>query len=144
MSFAPGQFITAQRLNRLQPVTYWAQASAVVVASTALADVPGTSISITVQTNGASAAFWFHGHWYASAASSVGNGSLQAVWDVNSSPTFGVGQPTTVNEKYGAGNTWLTTVSTAGTYTFKLKASTGTLMTMPVYTALMVQITEVA
>lgn len=143
MSFAPGQFITAQRLNRLQPVTYWAQASAVVVASTALADVPGTSISITVQTNGASAAFWFHGHFYGTGVP-ASNGSLQAVWDVNSSPTFGVGQPTVANEKYGAGNTWLTTVSTAGTYTFKLKASTSTNMTMPVYTALMVQITEVA
>lgn len=143
MAFAPGQFITAQRLNRLQPATYWSQASGTTAASSTGVDVAGTPMSITTQTNNATAAMWFFAHSYAGGSAPSSNTSVQAVWDVNSSPTFGVVDFRTANEKGLGGNTWVTTIPTAGTYTFKLKATTPANFTMPAYASLLVQIMEV-
>jgi len=144
MSFSPGQIITAQRLNRLAPATYWAQASGGVAASSSGVDVPGSSMSITVQTNGATANMWFYGHFYAGASAPTTNGAIQAVWDVNSSPTFGVVDIRTANEKFTGANSWSTSIPAAGTYTFKLKVTTPANVTMPTYSSLLVQIQEVA
>lgn len=143
MAFSPGQIITAQRLNRLAPATYWSQASGTVAASSSAVDIPGTSISITVQTNGATANFWFVAHFYAGASAPTALGSFKAMWDVNSSPTFGVFDTRTANEKGPGVNTWSTTIPTAGTYTFKLNATTPANVTIPIYASLMVQIQEV-
>lgn len=144
MSFSPGQIITAQRLNRLQPKTYWAQASGGISASQSGVDVPGTSMSITTETDGATANMWFFGHFYAGGSAPTTNGSIKAIWDVNSSPTFGVVDFRTANEKAVGANSWSTTISTHGTYTFKLNVTTPANMTMPTYTSLLVEILEVA
>jgi hypothetical protein len=144
VSFSPGQFITAQRLNRLQPKTYWAQASAFVSTVTSGNAMAGTSMSITVETNGATANFWFTAAVYSTGAMGA-IASTQGQWDVNSSPTFAVVQLVTANEKASAGNHWSTTIPTAGTYTFSLKYNNpSTFSSLSTYCAIMVQIVEVA
>lgn len=55
MSFAPGQFITAQRLNRLQDASYVAECSGTVAASQTNADIPGMTETFTVEADGAEA-----------------------------------------------------------------------------------------
>lgn len=142
MSFSPGQIITAQRLNRLQSKTYWAQASGA-IAGAGSGDVAGTSQSITVQTNGATASFVWTCAAYASGAM-ASNANTQAVWDSNGSPTYALCQWTANLQKGTAANVWSTTISTAGTYTFKLSYTNVANCSLATYTALMVTITEVA
>jgi hypothetical protein len=142
MSFAPGQFITAQRLNRLQTKSYFSQCSGTVAASGS-GDVPGTAISIPIETNGATATFsWTASTYYLGLPS--GASSTHAVWDVNSSPTFAVNQQQANTDKVTGANFWSTTIPTAGTYTFKLAYSTLTNTNLSIYTAMIVQIDEVA
>lgn len=141
MAFAPGQFLTAQRLNRLQSKSYFSQNSGSI--GTGSGDVGGTPISITVETDGATAAFTWTGSCYASGAMG-GNTNTQAWWDVNASPTFALTQLLTNLEKVTSANVWVTTIPTAGTYTFKLKYTVVANSTLSIYTAMMVVITEVA
>ena len=141
--FLPGQFITATRLNRLQPSTYWAQASASVNSGSGV-DVPGTSMSIVVATAGAAAAFSWSGAVYATAAMTAGNIGLRPFWDVNGAPTYVVAQWMTASEKGSVANFWVTNVTTPGTYVFKLNGSVVANSSFAIYTSLMVQITEIA
>lgn len=149
MSFAPGQFITAQRLNRLQTKWYWSQNSGLQTATATGSDVPGSAMSIVVETNGATATFVWSAAIYA-LASMAANGNTQAFWDVNGSPVFALAQwqnnatPASL-DKGTVSNNWVTTIPTAGTYTFKLKYTivSGASNLSP-YTALTVGITEVA
>jgi hypothetical protein len=145
MAFSPGQFITAQRLNRLQPKTYWSQASGAVTggAGTA-ADIAGTPISITVETNGATAAMDWSVAVYATGAMGTGACVVRAFWDVNGAPTFALYDAQATNYRSTVSANWSTSIGTAGTYTFKLNGSVFTNSTLQIYTTLKVVITEVA
>jgi hypothetical protein len=143
MAFAPGQFITAQRLNRLQPKTYWAAASAVLPASSALVDITGTSIPITIETDGATVAFTWSCSVYASGAM-ASSASARPFIGADGSPVFALGQWNVNTEKGSVANVWSTTVATAGAYTAKLVGSTPSNATLSTYTSLMVVVTEVA
>lgn len=143
MSFAPGQFITAQRLNRLQPKNYFSQCSGTVAASTS-GNVAGTAISIPIETNGAVVNFSWTASVYQTGASTTGPSSTSAKWDTNVSPTFAVVWQQEANARVTAANFWSTTIPTAGTYTFQLAYSTLNVSTLSIYTAMMVQIMEVA
>lgn len=142
MSFSPGQFITAARLNRLQPAHYWAQASSA-IGSVGSGDVAGTSMNITVQTNGATATMIWTAAIYASGLMSA-NANTNAVWDVNLAPTYALAQHSANGDKVTASANWTTTIPTAGTYTFKLKYTNVTNASMQIYTTLLVIINEVA
>ena|ERR1700749_781242 len=142
MAFAPGQFITAQRLNRLQSTTYWAQATGAFSATTETA-IAGTSLSITVQTNGATANFWWSADFRQATAVSTGQAAVRPYWDVNGAPLFAIGRLATVNDQISTANSWSTTIPTAGTYTFQLRGTMFTNTTLNIYTSLMVEIKEV-
>lgn len=143
MAFAPGQFITAQRLNRLQSKTYWAAASAVLPASSSLVDITGTSIPITIETDGATVAISWNASVYASGAMAT-SASARPFFGSDSSPVFALGQWNVNTEKGGVANFWSTTVATAGAYTAKLVGTTPSNATLSTYTSLMVVVTEVA
>jgi hypothetical protein len=143
MAFAPGQFITAQRLNRLQSKTYWSQISGAITTVAAGADVTGTAISIPIETNGATAAFVYSGDLRAG-ASLASNINVEAFWDVNGSPNFALAEWKDASAKGVVCNVWATTVPTAGTYTFKLKYTNVANGSIGIYTSMMVTITEVA
>lgn len=142
MAFAPGQFITAQRLNRLQPKTYWASASGTFPISQSLVDIPGTSMSIVVETAGATVAIDWSVSVYAS-GSMASSASARAWFGTDSSPVYSLFQSTAANEKASVANTWMTTVPTAGTYTAKLVGSTPVNATMSNYGSIKVVVSEV-
>jgi hypothetical protein len=142
MSFAPGQFITAQRLNRLQTKSYFSQASGSTPAGNG--NISGTAINIPVETNGATAAFTYSASCYSVTGAMGSNSNTFAKWDVNTSPNFAVVQQAASTDKVTAANVWSTTISTAGTYTFQLGYNIVANSTMSVYTSMMVQIIEVA
>jgi len=145
MAFSPGQYITAQRLNRLQPKTYWAAASGVTTTTLTNADVAGTSISIPVETNGATAAFtWFTAIYANAGVAMSGAASSRVLWDVNVSSVVAIGFWSGTNERGTPGQTWVTTIGTAGTYTFKMQVTTAANTAIQVFTAMTVVITEVA
>lgn len=144
MSFAPGQFITAQRLNRLQSKTYWAAASSTVAASQTNFDVLGTSIPITIETAGATVAFTWFTAVYNGATSMTTNANGRVFIGSDSSPVFALAEWRTANEKGTVGNCWSTTVPSAGATTAKMQVTTPANATLSVYTSLMVTVTEVA
>ena len=144
MAFAPGQFITAQRLNRLQPKTYWAQASGTFPVSQTTQDIPGTSMSIVVETTGATIACDWSVSVYATGSAATSS-SARAWFGSDSSPVFALSQSTgATGEKASVANSWLTTVPAAGTYTAKLVGTTQSNTTMSNYSSLKVVVTEVA
>lgn len=143
MSFSPGQFLTAQRLNRLQTKTYWCAASGSVAASSTNADVPGATMPITIETNGATVAMNWSSAFYAAGVAPIANANSRAFWDVNGSPHFCLAEFRTASEKVTASQNWMTTITTAGTYTFKIVGTTPANFTISTYTSLMVQVTEV-
>ncbi len=143
MSFLPGQFITAQRLNRLQPKTYHSQASGSVT-GVGSGDMAGTPMSITVETNGATASFTWSAAVYATVGAMAANANTTVAWDVNVSPTFAVAQHSGASDKVVAANVWSTTIPTAGTYTFKMRYVNVANSVLQIYCAMTVVITEVA
>lgn len=142
MAFAPGQFITAQRLNRLQNKIFWAAASAVVPVSQTNVDVTGASIPLTIETDGASVCL----EWSMTAQATAVTGgqvSCRAFLGVDASPVYTVAQFSAATEKGSFYNTWLTTVATAGAYTAKLVATTPAQATLFTYTTIKVTVSEV-
>lgn len=143
MSFSPGQFITAQRINRLQRKSYWAAASGSFT-STSAADIPGCSFSVIVETDGATADFWWTSDGRAGASAPAAVATTQAFWDVNGSPVFNVWSVRTALSQASTASNWSTTITTAGTYTFKLRGTMVANASINVYTSLLVHISEVA
>jgi hypothetical protein len=142
MTFSPGQFITAQRLNRLQSRTYWAQASGTTAASGS-GDVAGASVPLTIETDGATVAF----HWTAAVYATgvmASNANVRAFIGADGSPVYALSEWKTNAEKGTVGNQWATTVATAGAYTAKLTYTTPALGTLSNYTSMMVTVIEVA
>jgi hypothetical protein len=142
MSFLPGQIITAQRLNRLQPKTYWSVASGS-VSTVSSGNLAGTAISITTETDGATAACSWTAGVYATGAM-ASNSSTQAKYDLATAPVFALGQYSANGEKGISANFWSTSIATAGTYTFQLAYSNVANGVVSFYSTLMVVITEVA
>jgi hypothetical protein len=146
MSFSPGQFITAQRLNRLQPKTYWAASSATMGPSVSGVDVTGTSIPITIETAGATVSMVWSGSIYAGATAGgmASNGNVRPFLGADGSPVFALAEWKTASEKGSIGNVWSTTVPSAGSYTAKLVTTLPANSTLVQYTTLWVVVTEVA
>lgn len=142
MSFSPGQIITAQRLNRLQTKNYFSLSSGAIT-SAGSGNVAGTAISITNETDGAGFAVTFSAAVYATGAMAA-NCNTFAKYDLASSSTFALGQWATNGEKGTVANVWSGTIATAGTYTWQLGYTVVANGQLSIYTALMVQIMEVA
>jgi hypothetical protein len=142
MSFSPGQFITAQRINRLQPKSYWAAASGTVPVSSTNADVPGCTMSITVETAGATASFaWSTAFYNTGAATTLS--SSRVLWDVNASPVLALNEDSATTDRGQGAMVWQTLIGTAGTYTFKMQVSTAALTLVQVYSAMTVVIYDI-
>jgi hypothetical protein len=142
MAFAPGQFITAQRLNRLQPKTYWAQASGTTAVSQTNVDITGATVAVTVETDGAT----LRVDWNMTAqATAITGGQVSArAWiGSDASPVYTVAQFSAATEKAGTYETWMTTVPTAGLYTCKLVGTTPAQATIVSYSTITVTVTEV-
>jgi hypothetical protein len=144
MAFLAGEVITAARLNRLQTITYGAIGSGTVAASSTNADVTSATISITTEV--ASAQYKAICVWDYNATGVPGASSTArlAIDGVGQSPlaTF---RGDAANERGTIGQTYEGTLGAAGTYTFKLIASTSTNVEIQgVNSSITVDITEVA
>jgi hypothetical protein len=145
MAFAPGQFITAQRLNRLQPKVYWAQASGTFPVSQSLVDIPGAAMSVIVETAGATISIDWSVSVYANASMLASSSASARAWfGSDSSPVYALAQLTANAEKVTIANSWMTTAPTAATYTAKLVGSTPAQATMSNYGSIKVTVYEVA
>lgn len=143
MSFQAGEVATAARLNYLQTQVYYAIGSGTVAASQTNADVTDATVTFTTSTaNARYAAFCV---WdFDNPGAPGGDGTARLSIDaVNQSPlaTWGSssGGRGTVSQNYSG------TLSSTGSHTFKLVATTNTNMqVLGVNCSIMVMIMEVA
>jgi hypothetical protein len=142
MTFSPGQYLTAQRLNRLQTKTYFGSASGAIT-TVGSGNVAGTALAITTETDGATVACSWTAAVYATGA--MGNNCNTYVkYDLGSSSVFALAQLTANTEKTTAANFWSAAIATANSYTFQLGYTVTANGSLAVYTSLMVQVMEVA
>jgi len=122
MDYLAGERITAARINRLKPAVYDATGSGNIALSTTEADVTSASVTLTTETSGAyyvvQGVFAFD---ITSATTSFATGVLQldgssvlgnARWSGEVTTDFGTDT-----------QIWRGAVGTAGSHTFKLRAS---------------------
>lgn len=146
MPFAAGEIVTAARLNRLQPVTAEAIATADVTLTGTEADVTGASITFTTQTNNAVyvAIGTFDFHTTVGSAALLGQGRLNV--DGVTDGEEGHADASTVNRTTIA-QVWRGTLPAAGSHTIKLRAlkngGGGTIATRLTHTKLNIAIYEV-
>lgn len=144
MAFAPGQFITAQRLNRLQPKLYRAVCSAAVTGTVSNADITGTNINFDTETDGAE----LRVTWTVDARNSGAGGGTQiavsAYLDTSiTSDVFSLFQGSAASERDTGAQTWDTTVTTAGSHSIKLRVTQSANNTVQIYTNLSIMVLEV-
>lgn len=144
MSFAPGQFLTAQRLNRLQPKIDQAICSAAVTGTTSSADITGTNIAFDTETDGAQ----LRAMWSVDARNTAGGGGTQiavhAYLDTSiTSDVFALYQGSAASERGSAVASWDTTVTTAGSHSIKLRVTQSTNNQVNVYTQLSIMVLEI-
>ncbi len=144
MPFLSGENITAQRLNRLQPKSYWAQASGTVAASSSSVDVPGATATFSTEVAGATAIISWQAAFYFTGVAG-GLASVAPLIDgVTVSPNVALARQQASLDQIQGASSWQTTLAAAGSHTIKLRANTGTNTVVQIYTALQVMILEVA
>jgi hypothetical protein len=141
MSFAAGETVTAAKLNRLQPKTYEEPATGSVAAATT-ADIPGCSITLTTETDGA--VFIATGNVDFN-PTGVPGGDSQIRLDVDGVDQAGliIYRSGTATDRLPGSHTWRGTLTTAGSHTLKLEATTAANVVVEgVHTNLVVTILE--
>jgi hypothetical protein len=143
MSFAPGQFITAQRLNRLQPATYTVEAAGTVAASQTNADIPGVTQTFTTETDNAEAECTWSVDWDNSGAQ-TGTGTSRLLLDGATSSTRFIAWAGEVATDRGI-QTQIQQfiIPTAGSHTIKAQATTLANQTIGQYSAMRIVVNEV-
>jgi hypothetical protein len=143
VAFLAGENITAARLNRLQPRTYWAQASSTIGASQTNVDVPSATVTFTTDAaNATIVVAWPAAFYFAGAAGGLSSVSV-LIDGSSSSPMFAISQQSASTDKNQGMGVWQTTLATAGSHTVKLRGTTNTNTTVQIYTALSVTVYEV-
>lgn len=142
MPFLAGQIIEADRLNMLQPKTYYAQASGVTPTGTSI-DVPGCTVTFDTLTDNAVAVIEFAGDIDLAGATTALQ-SVNANVDGVATPIFAVfaQSPGTNTDRVTAAQFARVGLGAAGSHTIKLTATT-TVAVLNVYAALNVTVYEV-
>lgn len=143
MAFQAFERITAARLNRLKSKTYWAQASSGVAAGAGLVDIPGCSVTFTVETANAELRIDWSADFDLTGASTALASVRPVIVGGASSPVYAVYQQGVSTDRGSAGNTWVTNVATPGSYTVKLQASAPANISLNIYNSLTVEVSEV-
>jgi len=142
MAFAPGQFITAQRLNRLQNRVYFAEGG-VLAASSTNADIPSVTLTFTSETDNAIAHCWWTCDFDLSGAQ-TGSGTSRLLLDgATSSTRFIAWSGEVATDRGQPANMDSFDLGTAGSHTIKAQATTLANMTVGQYCALRVEVEEV-
>ncbi len=141
--FLSGEMLVAQRLNRLQPKTYYAIGSGTVVGAASGADVPSATVTFTTETTGATyEAYCVWDIDLTGATTATGTARL-AVDGVQQSPLAVYGQEVTTDRLTVAQN-YSGSLGAAGSHTLKLVASPAASQTIQgVNCSILVKVTEV-
>jgi hypothetical protein len=146
MSFAPGQFITAQRLNRLQNKVYRAKCSSALSGVQTDQDIPGATVTFDTETDNAMIYVWWSCDARQTAATS-GQIACKALLDGVASDAFALfqGAPgaSGAGEKATVANTMDFTAATAGSHTVKLQVTQTANNQTNIYASVMVMVEEV-
>lgn len=145
MAYLAGDILTAQRTNRLQPKRDYTKSSGNVAASQSGVDVPGTTLSFTVETSGAELLVWFTVDFDNTASPGANVGSARVSFDAGAAFTdaFAI---------YGANITdGRATVSgfgqfeglAVGAHTVRIVVTTPAAMIVNQYSTIMYQLFEV-
>lgn len=144
MPFLAGQIIEADRLNMLQPKTYYAQASAALAGPSTGGDVPGCTVTFDTLTDNAVAVIDAQGDIDL-------NGVITALLSVNinvdgvATPIFAVFQqgPGNALDRVTGATVARVGLGAAGSHTIKLTGSVPLNASINVYSALNVTVYEV-
>jgi hypothetical protein len=144
MPFVPGDIITAQRLNRLQTATYRAVCTAVVSGAVTNADITGTEVPFTTETDNATV----EATWSVDARNSGAGGGTQIATSVlldgaTTSDVFALWQGSAASERGNIFNQWIVDIPTAGAHTMKLRVTQSANNQVNVYSNLAVKVYEV-
>lgn len=143
MAFLAGENITAGRLNRLQPKVYSATATATLAASSTDADITGASITLTTEANNATVMVTFFADFDLTGASTA-TATARCKIDGTAVGPFAEYGAEVTTDRSTSGNTFVTTIATAGSHTIKLVGTTAASQTITTQTTLSVVVTEVA
>lgn len=145
MPFLAGQIIEADRLNMLQPKTYYAQASGALGGVVVGADVPGATVTFDTLTDNAVAVVVVQADFDLGGAT-LGLHSLNVNVDGVATPIFAVfaQSPGTNTDRVTASTVSRVSLGAAGSHTVKLTGSVPLAASViNVYTALNVTTYEV-
>lgn len=143
MAFQPGQIITANRLNRLQPTPYRVVATSALTGPQTNADIPGAVLNIVTETTGA--------RYTAVLVVDVDlNGSTTALAsarllvDGAFQSEFAVFGAEVSTDRGSVTQTYEGTLGTAGAHTLKVAATLAANQSINLYTSLLITVYEVA
>lgn len=144
MAFLAGEIVTAARLNRLQPATYYAVANSALSGPQTNADVPGCTVTFDTETD--NAIYVCHtvfDYRLSGTPTTLGSGNIyvdgviQSVFAVFRDGGGSLGSTASVAQTYRG------TLTTAGSHTLKMVASPVTGQQINIYSSILVTIYEV-
>lgn len=145
MAFASGDRITASRMNNLQTRVFYAIGSGTIAASQTNADVTDATVTFTTLTDNAT--YMAFCVWdYDSTGTPGGDGTARLNVDaVNQNPLATFGGINSSQDRGTVAQNYSGTLTTAGSHTLKLVASTNTNMqVLGVNCSILVLVEEVA
>jgi hypothetical protein len=122
VSILAGEIVTAARLNRLQPKTYYAIGSGSVAGAASNSDVP--SATVTFDTEADNAVYMVHGVWdvnWTGATTTIGTARIAVDGTVQSPLCTWQAEVATDRGTYG--QSYSGTLAAAGSHTIKLVCS---------------------
>jgi len=144
MPFVPGDIITAQRLNRLQPAIYRAVATTPVTGAVTNTDIPGTEVPFATETDNATIEIsWFVDARNAGSGTFTVQSAVSALLDgATTSDVFALFRQSAANEYATVANQWVVDVPTAGAHTVKLRVTQAAANVVNIYTSISVKVYE--
>lgn len=145
MAFLAGDLITAQRLGRLQPKRDYTKSSGNVAASSSGVDVPGTTLTFTVDTAGADMLVWWTCDFdnTASPGANVGSSKVSLDAGVSTTDTFGIYGANITDGRATVGQFGQFEGLTAGSHNIRVVVTTPANMIVNQYTTIMYELFEV-
>jgi hypothetical protein len=143
MAFAPGQYITAQRLNRLQNKTYLAEGGTIAAGAGTNVDIPGVTLTFTSETDNAVAHCFWTVDFTVSAGATPAMTSRLLLDGVTSSTRFIAVVNLTSGERSQPSMEDSFDLGTAGSHTIKAQVTKAANQAVAQYCVLRVEVEEI-
>jgi hypothetical protein len=143
MAFAPGQFITAQRLNRLQNRIYTVEGGTIAAGAGTNVDVPGITQTFTTETNNAIAHCWWLIDFDLGGAVTSSATSRLLLDGSTGSTRFIAWAGEVVTDRGAVTQMQDFTIPTAGSHTIKAQVTTAANQAIGQYCSMRIEVEEV-